>query len=273
MDLARLKFFYHIFRGMFSRLMHVRAHARRHPSAVRVAYDDNYTQESNDRFLFKKRHYFVRGVPQTLPVADYKKFLLACFAEIIQHFGAASVLELGSGRGFNLLSLALLVPRLREAHGIELSPEGVRVAEDNVRHPPLRELAYLTGLSEDAVARRIKEVRFSFVCGSITKEIVPPQSVDVVFSNSVIEQVPRDYPQVFRAAFHAARLGGFWSEPFREAQGWNLFYRLYLKNIDYFCASYREVEKAGWRIHSFEVPLLQKFQFNTGILVCTKPQV
>lgn len=268
MDAARIKFFYHIARGALSRLCRFRARERRRLSAVRAAYSDNYTHESNEQFLFKRRRFFVHDALQTLPVADYKRFLLARFAKIVEHFGAASVLELGSGRGLNLLSLAALCPRLREAQGIELSPEGVRVAEENVKHPPLRELAYLTGVSEDIASRRIAEVRFSFVCGSITEDIVPPHSVDVVFSNSVVEQIPREYPKVFRAARRAARLGGFWSEPFREAQGWNLFYRMYLKNIDYFCASYREVEKAGWRIRSFEVPQTQKFEFRTGILVC-----
>lgn len=204
-------------------------------------------------------------------VGDYKRTLLLRYAELLHYFGATSVLELGSGRGLNLLALAVLVPRLTEAQGIELSPEGVRVAEEQVKNPPLQELSYLTGVSAPDIACRVAEVRFSFICGSMTDDVVPSQSVDVVFSNSAIEQLPREYLLAFRAAFHAARQAGFWSEPFREAQGWNFFYRMYLHNIDYFRVSYREAEKAGWRFHSFEVPPLQKYLFNTGILVCTKP--
>jgi len=95
-------------------------------------------------------------------------------------------------------------------------------------------------------------------------------SFDAVFSNSVIEQIPKEYPKVFSECFRVARSVGIWSEPFAEAQGLNIFYRLYLKNIDYFRASYKEVLNSGWKFISFVVPDIQKKMFKTGFLVCER---
>ncbi|OHA27746.1 MAG: hypothetical protein A3C08_03245 [Candidatus Taylorbacteria bacterium RIFCSPHIGHO2_02_FULL_47_18] len=265
MSLKRLLYFYYIARGFCSSLF--RGHSARRFAHVRAVYERNYVQESNHMFLHKKRKFYVRGKLLVLPVWEYKRFLLLRFAEIVKHFGAATVLELGSGRGLNLLALAVLVPYLKEACGIELSGEGVRAAEENVERPPFEELQLLTGVSREEIERRIRSVHFQFTEGSIIEPHCAPASVDVVFSNSVIEQLPRDYLNAFREARCAARLGSFFSEPFREAQR-NPFLLMYLRNIDYFRSSYREAEKAGWRVHSFEIPDMQKFDFNTGILVC-----
>ena len=269
MSLERIRYFYYIARGFCSSFF--RERAARHSANVRAAYERNYSQESNHVFLHKKRRFYIHKKLTVLPVWAYKRFLLLRFAEIIKHFGAASVLELGSGRGLNLLALAVLAPSIKEARGIELSGEGVHAAEENVKRPPFEELQLLTDVSREEIERRIRSVHFQFTEGSITEPHFASASVDVAFSNSVIEQLPRDYLSTFREARRAARLGSFFSEPFREAQR-NPFLLMYLRNIDYFRSSYREAEKAGWSVYSFEVPALQKFEFNTGILIC-KPSL
>ncbi len=272
MSYARIIFYYHILRTAFSRLVFRRARRDRTEEEVQMAYEMNYTGQNNMDFLLLRRRKFVLGKMANTTVADYKRHLLKRFAGILEDFSARSVLELGSGRGLNLLALAVLVPSLTAATGIELTEAGVRTAEENVKHPPLAALALLTSTSVEYIARRIGEVSFRFLRGSMTMPHLARESVDVVFSNSAIEQLPRrsNYLAAFREAHRAARVGAFWSEPFAEAQGRNLFYRLYLKNIDYFRASYREVEKAGWNAVSFEIPDCQKFEFNTGILICKK---
>ncbi|KKU60083.1 MAG: hypothetical protein UX81_C0004G0012 [Parcubacteria group bacterium GW2011_GWA2_47_12] len=262
--ISRLRFYYGIARGALSRA--ARGGFTRTEKLVEHAYSDNYANETNEDFMLKVAPHFAWGKPALYPVVEHKKFLLRLFADKLISFGTETVLELGSGRGFNLLALALLCPRLNALCGIELSAEGVAVARKNTAHPPLHLLQHLTGMSESLIQKRLKEVRFEFTQGSITALPFADRSFDAVFSNSVIEQIPRDYPQVFAEARRVSRVVGIFSDPFSEAQGWNIFYRFYLKNIDYFCATYRVAEDAGWRVFQFEIPPLQKAVFNTGML-------
>lgn len=231
-----------------------------------MVYGGNYMRETNEAFMYKQALAYERGKPVTRSVLEYKRALLQRFADKLNASGSESVLEFGSGRGFNLLALAVLCPRLKILQGIDLTKEGVACARQNFNEPPFAILESLTGASRDAIKKRLAEVALSAVEGSITALPFDDGSFDAVFSNSVIEQIPRDYPSVFKEAHRVAKTIGIFSEPFAEAQGLNVFYRLYLKNIDYFCASYRVVEDAGWRITHFEIPQLQKAVFNTGVL-------
>ena len=237
---------------------------------MREAYGAAYAGKTDDYFFQKMAPVYLCGKPMLLRIVDYKKALLTQFAKTLNEFSAESVLELGCGRGLNLLALAVLVPSLRFAHGVELTAEGAAATQGNFASPEIHILEELTGLPRESITSRLSQVSFSVEKGSMLKLPFPDSSFDVVFSNSAIEQVPREYPNVFSEAYRVARRAGIFSEPFEEAQGWNFLYRMYLRNIDYFCASYRAVEKAGWRISAFSVPTLQKAEFNTGFLVCEK---
>lgn len=233
-------------------------------------YGGNYTRLSNEAFMRKQALVYEGRTPVWRSVLEYKKILLRRFADTINASGVESILELGSGRGFNLLALSIMCPHLNILQGIELTAEGVSVACRNLADPPRALLQELTGADDDDIQKRLASVSLSVAAGSITALPFQDRSYDAVFSNSVIEQIPRDYPRVFSEAFRVARRLGIFSEPFSEAQGWNVFYRLYLKNIDYFSASYRVVENAGWRVSRFEIPFVQKAEFRTGFLVCEK---
>src|SRR3989344_2482904 len=140
----------------------------------------------------------------------------------------------------------------------------------NLAAPPVAILKKLTGLTEWEILSRIRAADIDFTEGSILEIPFPKNSFDAVFSNSVIEQIPRDYMKVFTGVFRVAEKIAFFSEPEESAQRGHIFNLMHLKNIDYFCASYREVEKAGFKTLSFEIPPLQKFVFNTGLLVVSK---
>jgi len=116
---------------------------------------------------------------------------------------------------------------------------------------------------------KIKNRDIEVIQGSIRSLPYKDNTFDFVYSNSVIEQFPRDYMLPFEEAYRVTSNAAFFSEPFKEAEP-NILRRLHLKNIDYFNASYHEVEKVGFSVRSFFVPTLQKFAFNTGNLVCEK---
>ncbi len=209
-----------------------------------------------------------RGVLYEVPKAAMRKIHLAEMSRALGGFGGVrSVLELGSGNGINVLTLAALHPEIRVWRGIEMTPEGVAAAGRLLEHLPLDELAYLTGLPAETVGRRLAGADMQFQQGSILELPFVAKSFDVAFSRLVIEQLPRDYPQAFREARRIARLGGFFLEEFREAQS-NVFQRIQLRNLDYFRASYREVKRVGWTVKSFERLPMNKVEFSCGLLVC-----
>ncbi|MDP3727438.1 MAG: class I SAM-dependent methyltransferase [bacterium] len=209
-----------------------------------------------------------RGTLYEVPKAAMRKIHLGELSRALEEFkGVQSVLELGSGNGINILALAALHPEIKVWRGIEMTPEGVAAAEHIRKEPPLKELVYLTDLPWDTIARRLAAADIEFQQGSILNLPFPDRSIDMVFSRLVIEQLPRDYPQAFREARRVARLGGFFLEEFYEAQS-NVFQRIQLLNLDYFRASYREVERAGWKVKSFGRLPMNKVEFSFGLLVC-----
>ena len=257
---GKTNFYYHVLRTALSRTLYPVKTVKRSERYVSRQYGANYQTETNKEFISSRHKVIVNGKVLLLSVAEHKRFLLTHFADLFKKFNPDSVLELGSGRGFNLLSLAALLPEVKIFKGIELTAEGVAVARENIANPPIDIVSRITGLSEDKVKRRLSGRDITVTEGSIRKLPFPDRSFDLVFSNSVIEQIPKDYLIVFQEAARVARRVGVFSEPFMEAQQ-NWLDRLYLKNIDYFRASYKDISQAGWQIVSFEVPDIQKFVF------------
>lgn len=237
---------------------------------VRQDYSDNYESQTNDFFLWRTEKCLYHGRFAIFPVIEYKRRLIKRFADIVNIYRLQSLLELGSGRGFDILSLAVLCPSLHKITGIELTSSGVETARGNLSNPPMNALEYLTGRPREEIEKRIRSVRIEYKEGSIRSLPFDDSSFDGLFSNSVMEQFPRDYGLPFAESARVAKKIAFFSEPFKEAQGGNVFKLMYLSNIDYFRGSFFEVKKAGWKIWQFEIPPLQKFLFNTGILVCRK---
>ncbi|MDO8510303.1 MAG: class I SAM-dependent methyltransferase [bacterium] len=243
---------------------------RRTEAVVSHDYARNYLRETNESFMYKEVPVIKNGKRMLYPVIEHKRFLHQLYAGKIRSLGAKSLLELGSGRGFNVLSLALLCPNLTMIRGVELTKEGVDVARENLKNPPIKILEHLTELNETEMRKRLKEIDIEFVQG--TARLLPfyDGSFDVVMSNSVIEQIPNDYGDVFKEAYRVSKGAGIFGEPFKEAQGRDIFRQMYLKNIDYFRYSYKVTEEAGWKIFEFAIPPIQKFHFNTGVLTCLK---
>jgi arsenite methyltransferase len=124
---------------------------------------------------------------------DLREDAVASFAGVANPFSAgpiptgATVLDLGSGGGFDCFVAAALVGPAGRVIGVDMTPEMIdrsrRVAqEDGLHHVEFRE-----GILEDLP--------------------VEDASVDVIISNGVINLVA-DKPRVFAQAFRALRPGG-----------------------------------------------------------------
>jgi arsenite methyltransferase len=98
-----------------------------------------------------------------------------------------TVLDLGSGAGFDCFLAASRVGRTGRVIGVDMTPEMVTKARDN--------------------ARRVSATNVEFRLGEIEHLPVPDDSVDVIISNCVINLAP-DKGAVFREALRVLKPGG-----------------------------------------------------------------
>jgi arsenite methyltransferase len=98
-----------------------------------------------------------------------------------------TVLDLGSGAGFDCFLAASRVGRTGRVIGVDMTPEMVTKARDN--------------------ARQVSAANVEFRLGEIEHLPVPDQSVDVIISNCVINLSP-DKGAVFREAIRVLKPGG-----------------------------------------------------------------
>lgn len=98
-----------------------------------------------------------------------------------------TVLDLGSGAGFDAFLAAQAVGPQGRVIGVDMTPEMVANAQEN--------------------ARKVSVRNTEFRLGTIEALPVDDQSIDVVISNCVINLSP-DKPRVFREAFRVLKPGG-----------------------------------------------------------------
>jgi SAM-dependent methyltransferase len=98
-----------------------------------------------------------------------------------------TVLDLGSGAGFDCFLAAKRVGASGRVIGVDMTPEMVAKARDN--------------------ARRVEAANVEFRLGEIEHLPVPDRSVDVIISNCVINLSP-DKARVFAECFRVLRPGG-----------------------------------------------------------------
>lgn len=98
-----------------------------------------------------------------------------------------TVLDLGSGAGFDCFLAAKRVGRAGKVIGVDMTPEMVTKAREN--------------------ARKVEATNVEFRLGEIEHLPVPDGAVDVILSNCVVNLSP-DKGAVFREAFRALKAGG-----------------------------------------------------------------
>ena len=240
-------------------------------STARVAgiYEDQYAP-TNEEFVgsrAKRRDAFLLN---GRPVWGNGWYSIAFRTELIERVvdlsGARSVLEVGSGRGVNLVLLALRRPQL-ELAGIELTETGVARSVELAAEPPA-ELLDLAGASEPGEAGRAALGRLAFTRGDATAMPYPDASFDLAFTYLVLEQIPSAYPQVVREMARVSRRYCAFVEPFADANG--PLGRAQLRSLDYFRARTGEFRELGLEPVCFTTAIPQKVHFRTGLLVAEK---
>lgn len=251
------------FRGLFEKKK------RRDDDASRQEYEGVW--KSSDRrlqkFLYKPRPAFYHGDAAVIRGLDLQKQAIHEISEMIRAFRPVSVLELGAGNGINLLALAALHPEIKTWTGIDITESGPEAAGQMYRSPPLEELTYMIGLDQAEISQRIPYAVIDIRVGDMRTLPFADASFDFVFSHVAFEQLPRDHLVAFREARRICSGHACFIEEFREAQR-SFLQRIHLRNVDYFRASYRVVEEAGFTLLKFVPMPLQNMKLGCGMAVC-----
>ncbi|MFY9462677.1 MAG: class I SAM-dependent methyltransferase [Candidatus Sungiibacteriota bacterium] len=220
------------------------------------------------RSLEKPRLALRGNIPILQTHPDFFKSSIEYVTRLIRGLQIKTALEIGSGDGLFTTALKILNPSV-EFCGVELTDEGI-AASRIVLDRSMDVLTYVTEKNADEIREIFKNTKIpQFEKGNATLLNAADNSFDLVFSHIAIEQMPTIYPAVFNEAYRVSRKYGCFIEEFREAQK-GFFQRLTLWKNDYFRASYRVVEKAGFAIVSFDVKAVDKASHSVGMLLCVK---
>jgi len=213
-----------------------------------------------------ERVFLLNGTHVVATQLDYIKCKIK---HVSAHIGSPeSLLELGSGNGFILLAQAALHPEIKVVRGVDLTRSGVEVAKRLRDNPPVKEIGYVTNLRPEEVASRLKGRDIDFFQGDMTALALKDNSFECVFSQQAIEQIPVSYPAAFREAYRVTQKRAVFAEEFREAQ--DIFQLLHLRGRDYFRASYKAVEEAGFTVACVEPIELTKVIYGIAVVVAEK---
>ncbi|MCB1153901.1 MAG: class I SAM-dependent methyltransferase [Deltaproteobacteria bacterium] len=237
--------------------------SHRHPEMVRDEYDRFW-----DRAWASGEYLRTDGVilKYDRPLADYsaldfkKDVVVASLRRYIEEHGIASVLEIGSGAGMNLIYLAQLLPEVRFV-GLEPTSSGVRLGREFAREIPKElRLGDSTGPLSNV----------EFIQGSILDadavESLEGERFDLVFTAAVLEQMHNEIETAFAHIFRLATRYFYFFEEWLEANS-RLEHYAYLVHHDYFRLSWRYLSERGdLEILDRTIPAIQPGQVQYGVV-------
>lgn len=205
------------------------------------AWGAGYGRYRLGRSDLKAKPWVWRGRRLLLDPAAATRFRTLLFAAVLEKLKPQSVLEVGSGNGINLLSLAGAFPDIRFT-GLELTAQGVEQSRRAQRDPGIAEIvaAYSPLDTRDPSALE----RIDFVQGDASAMPFEDGAFDLVMTVLAVEQM-----ESIRAAAlsEIARVAGrhvLMLEPFREVNESGLR-RLYVRSRGYFEGRIAELPDHG----------------------------
>ncbi|OGG48348.1 hypothetical protein A3D66_02190 [Candidatus Kaiserbacteria bacterium RIFCSPHIGHO2_02_FULL_50_9] len=245
---------------------YLRSDFERTSQYVKDSYEKQY-RTSNAKWYrnYTDRKMVMPRIEGDKIIVSDKLVILSAHMQMLSHIfdqlDCRSVLDVGSGRGNNVIALASLRPE-REYYGLELTQSGHERSLEWEKD--LKEKAMpLVGIGEDM--ERVDFRKIHFLHGNAMTMPLPDKSVDASYTTLVLEQMPRDYPKALSEMRRVTKKYCVFIESFRESL--TLADKLDLKNRDYFRFSYKTFEKYGLRPVFFSTKFLRKNKFSTGLLI------
>ncbi len=256
----------------FLRAWLFRTRKYRTPDSVKKYYNKLWTTADIDERMDRTSFRELNGRQIQCRTIDVRKMRVEYLSRSLRELsyekdGVQSVLELGSGSGFNILALAALHPEIKTWRGLDFAPGSKEAADSLLRHPPLKQLRYVTELDSEVIKSWLAGSDIRFEEGDMLKSPFSDSAFDVAFSCQAIEQIPHDYLRAFTETRRVVTKGAIFLEEFSEAQ--DIFQLMNLKTSDMFCASYKEVERAGFRVLKFEPFPLNPDHLSLGLCACS----
>lgn len=191
---------------------------------------------------------------------------LALLEKIIAHFKPERVLEVGSGRGLNLILLSERFPEI-EFTGIELSESGVLWAR-KIDSAPMLPIELIQYAPFNGHIKRIPG-RVRFIQGNATKLPFEDRYFDLVYTRQALEQMEPYRDQVFSEIHRVCSNIGVFIEAFRD---WNdtgtRRNRIVAKG--YFAARISDLPRYGFESILTRSNLPTKTYMNVGLAIARK---
>ena len=177
-----------------------------------------------------------------------------------------SVLEVGSGRGNNVIWQALSNNKIN-IQGLEYSEHGTNRSNEFVKKIPDEFFEMIPNLSHKNANKIMNRV--SFKCANAFQMPYDDNSFDMSYTILVFEQMPHEYMKAALEMVRVTKKYCIFIEPFREANS-RLQIESYLKKMDYFRFTYKFIDQMGLSPISFNTDYPQKQKYGTGMLITKK---
>lgn len=219
--------------------------AARDKGAIESEYTDawgaGYRRYRLDRTDLKPKPWFWRGRKLLLDPAAATRLRTLLFAAVMGELKPRRVLEVGSGNGINLLSLAGAFPDI-EFTGLELTTEGVEQARRAQSHSDTAEIIHAYSPLEIRDSSAIG--RINFVQGNAAAMPFDDGSFELVMTVLAVEQMERIRADALSEIARVTRGHVLMLEPFRDRNASGLR-RLYVRSRNYFRGSIGELRGFG----------------------------
>jgi SAM-dependent methyltransferase/tetratricopeptide (TPR) repeat protein len=199
---------------------------------------DRYRLDRND---LQGTPWSWRGRRLALDGAAAARLRTVLFSAVLRELRPRRVLEVGSGNGINLLSLAGAFPET-EFTGLELTPEGVQQARMAQSNSAIAEIIH-TYSPADVVDRRAIE-RIHFLQGDASTMPFEDDSFDLVMTVLAVEQMESIRSAALSEISRVTCRHVLMLEPFRDMNERGLK-RLYVQSRGYFRGSIGELRGFG----------------------------
>ena len=211
---------------------------------------------------------YVNNKPARLNKFEVWKMVIQEFGNILRSLQPKSILELGSGTGKNILSLAAM-SNVDQCVGLDLSENGVQLSKELKNDPPLDYLTYITMLDKEEIREKLNHTQIEFIQGDMRDlSLFPDNSFDVVFSYAAVELISKDYDQVFKEVFRVTKKYAVFYEGFKEYN--SIIQQLYRWRKNYFMGDSADVLKAGFKLINFYMPKISGIETNNSFLIVAK---
>jgi SAM-dependent methyltransferase len=247
----------------------LRGARERSSSATERSYTDSYQTTTVDSFDASLRPpgrfnpFKLEGEIVLLPPIGLFAAYLTVLTDLLGALRPSSVCEVGFGSGKNLIYLAPRLPQVNFS-GYELTASGLALAQHLQACGTLPvNLAGLVGPLDEGGRRAVD--RIAFHQGNARTLPAADKSVDVTFTMLALEQMWPILPDVLSEIRRVTRRHVVFLEAFRDAN--DVIGYLNLLSRNYFRASVRQIEAAGFRRRELIEYLPNKATFATALLV------